>query len=55
MQENVEVTKVRLYSGSSPREHVKFVLRANKIQDERLVKWIRDHSKNEVADPKGDL
>jgi len=44
MQESIEVTKIRMYKNSEPREHVKFVLRANKIQEERLVKWVRENA-----------
>lgn len=52
MQESIEVTKIRMYRGEKPRDFVKFVLRANKIQEERLVKWVRENSKIE---DRGDL
>lgn len=45
MQESLEIVKVRIYKGEKgDRDFVKFRLNANKIQEERLVKWIRENS-----------
>jgi protein disulfide-isomerase A1 len=46
MTEGLEITKIRFYKGASDaRNQVKFVLRANKIQEERLVKWIKENAR----------
>lgn len=56
MTESVDIVKIRLYKGASDaRQQVKFVLRANKLQEERLVKWVKENASGPVNDPKGEL
>ncbi|CAK60971.1 unnamed protein product (macronuclear) [Paramecium tetraurelia] len=52
LAESVEIVKIRLYKNNQP---IKFVIRANKIQEERFVKWIVDNAASQVVDPKVEL
>lgn len=53
MTESIQVVKLRLYKGSA--QFAKFVIRANKIQEERFVKWIVENASQRVVDPKAEL
>lgn len=45
-EESVELTKIRLYKGSpGKKQFMKFTLKANKIQEERLVNFIYEHTR----------
>jgi hypothetical protein len=45
MTDSIEVTKIRLYKGDDKhRSFVKFILKANKIQEERLFKFIKENA-----------
>ncbi|CAD8115879.1 unnamed protein product [Paramecium sonneborni] len=52
LAESIEIVKIRLYKNNQP---TKFVIRANKIQEERFVKWIIDNAASQVVDPKAEL
>ena len=46
------MVKLRIYKGN---QFTKFVIKANKLQEERFVKWVIENASSTVIDSKSEL
>lgn len=53
--ETVDLVKLRLYKGEEKRTFQRLILRANKIQDDRLINFLYDHTSYPWVGTRDDL